>query len=596
MRHFACLGIAGDDKVEEECSPGKAQSRPRKPTAVQMKNILLREENKMKKILALLLILAMSLTLFAGCGPKDDQGGKEDNTPVTSDPAPSIDLSQQGGEIGGDVEGEIVGTGAQELTIGITSDIGSFYPGGAGQAPVKVKRVMCYETLFFKDNDDVFYPVLAKSYEKTGDATYTIELFDYIKDSQGNHMTAEDIVFSVDLYIEDGQNSSTWATISEYKAVSDYVFEISFEPEVTGQLSDFLTRVPCITKAAWENSPDEMATYPVGTGGYVLNKDASTVGATYVFERRDDYWQTDEQYICARNMNNLEKLTVKVIPDVSTLAIELETGGIDFATEIATNDWQLFLDGGATKEGYISMPGQNNAFVHMTFNCGPESPCQDIKLRQAIAYCIDSAALAYSIYGNMGQVCNAPTNPNLSDSSLDFGDDDYWNYDLEKAKQLVEESSYEGEELVMLVLPKVTIYCRAAGINIELLEYDMAQFRKVRTETTGTVYDIELLGATSADDTVYVSVKELDNRAYKNGLGRHFVEDDKLQELYEKSGDASTTSPEIIQELLDHIDENLYIYGMYYCPNLFFGSDKIVGGTCIAFDDAIYPSFIVNNG
>lgn len=562
----------------------------------------------MKKILALILVLAMSITMLAGCGPKNEQGGSNDKPSTTTDNAqPNVDLSEaQGGQIGGDNAGEVVGTGAQELTIAIASDIGSFYPGGAGQAPVKVKRVMLYETLFFKDENGEFHPLLAKSYTKTGDATYQIELFDYIYDSEGNHMTAQDVVFSVDGYKIDGQNSSTWATISDYKAISEFVFEITFEPEVTGQLSDFLTRVPIITEAAWNSSPDEMATNPIGTAGYDLNEKDSVPGSVYIFERRDDYWQTDEQYICARNMNNLEKLTVKVIPDTSTMAIELETGKIDFATEISSNDWKLFLDdSGATKDGFISMAGQNNAFVHMTFNCGENSPCSDIKLRQAIAYCIDAGAIAYSIYGAMGQVCNAPTNPNLSDSGLEFGDDDYWAKNIELAQQLVKESSYTGEPIQMLVLPKVTIspavpliqaYCAAVGITIEPIEYDMAQFRKVRTEATGTVYDIELLGATSADDTVYVSVKELDNRAYSNGLGRHFVVDDKLQELYENSGNAATTSPEVIQQLLNHIDENLYIYGMYYCPNLFFGSSKIIGGTCIAFDDAIYPSFIVNNG
>ena len=562
----------------------------------------------MKKILALILALAMTLTLLAGCGQKDNgQGGSASGTPSQGDPQPSVDLNDaHGGEIGGDTEEVITGTGAQELTIGITSDIGSFYPGGAGQAPVKVKRVMCYETLFFKDNDGEFHPILAKSYTSKGNGTYEIELFDYITDSQGNPMTAQDIVFSVELYIKDGQNSSTWATITESKAIDTYKYQVTFAPETTGQLSDFLTRVPMVTQAAWENSPDEMATYPVGTGGYVLNQSASTTGAVYVFERRADYWQTDEQYICDRNMNNLEKLTVKVIPDVSTLAIELENGSIDFTTEISSNDWSLFMDdNGNTKAGYIKMLGQNNAFVHMTFNCGENSPCQDIKLRQAIAYCIDAAACAYKVYGNVGQVCNAPTNPNLSDSSLDFGSDDYFPFDVDAAKKLVEESSYNGETLKMLVLPKSTIspvvvliqsYCLQIGVKLEPLEYDMAQFRKVRVEPTGTEYDIELLGATSADDTVYVSVKELDNRAYGNGLGRHFVDDPELQELYEKSGDASTTSPEIIRQLLDRITENVYIYGLYYCPSLFFGSDKIISGTVIAFDDAIYPSFIVNNG
>ncbi len=561
----------------------------------------------MKKFLALILALAMTLTLLAGCG-KDNSNNNENSNSNQPDNSPSvnIDVSQQGGQIAGDVDvDEIVGTGAQVLTVGMTGDFGSFYPGGAGQTPVKIKRVMCYETLFFKDENGEFHPILAKSYTDMGNSTYQIELFDYITDNQGNHMTAEDIVFSVDQYIADGQNSSTYATISEYKAVSEYVFQISFAPERVGQLSDFLTRVPCITKAAWENSPDEMATYPVGTGGYVLNTEESVTGSYYVFDRRDDYWQTDEQYICARNMNNLERLNVKVIPDTSTLAIELETGGIDFATEISSTDWQLFVDGNTTKEGYISMAGQNNAYVHMTFNCGPDSPCSDIKLRQAIAYCINAADLAYAVYGDMGSVCNTSTNPYLSDSGVEFGHDDYFPYDLQKAKDLVAESSYNGEPIVMLVLPKVTIkpavaliqaYCAAAGITIEPLEYDMATYRKTAKETTGTVYDIDLMGGTSADDTVFVSVKELDDRSFNNGLNRTFVKDEKLQELYEMTGDAATTSPEVIQQLFDHIEENVYIYGMYYCPNLFFGSDKIISGTCIAFDDAILPSFIVNNG
>ena len=34
----------------------------------------------------------------------------------------------------------------------------------------------------------------------------------------------------------------------------------------------------------------------------------------------------------------------------------------------------------------------------------------------------------------------------------------------------------------------------------------------------------------------------------------------------------------------------------YYCPSLFFGSSKIISCTVIAFDDAIYPSFVLNNG
>ncbi len=346
-----------------------------------------------------------------------------------------------------------------------------------------------------------------------------------------------------------------------------------------------------------------MATTPIGTGGYVLDKSNSITGSKYVFTRRDDYWQTDESYICDMNKFYIAQLTVKVYTDTSTLAAALEKGEIDYTADLESTDWSLFMnDDGTVKDGYIMAEGQNNAFVHLTFNCGPDSPCQDIKLRQALCYCIDAAACAYSVYSTQGEVCNTATNPNLQDSGEEFGRDDYYTYDVELAQQLVDESSYNGETLQMLVLPRTTVSSSAAliqayalqiGVTIEILEYDMATYRTVRVEESGTEYDIELLGATSADDYVYVSVKELDNRSYGNGLSRLFIEDDELQELYEATGNQETNSPETVQALLDHIDENCYIYGLYYASKLEFGSDKIKSTVVVPFADAIYSAFVV---
>ena len=75
----------------------------------------------MKKFLALILVLALSLTLLAGCGGGNN-GGNVDPGPDASS-APSVNLDDQGGQIG---TGDAVGTGKQELTIAIASDIGSF--------------------------------------------------------------------------------------------------------------------------------------------------------------------------------------------------------------------------------------------------------------------------------------------------------------------------------------------------------------------------------------------------------------------------------------------------------------------------------------
>ena len=555
----------------------------------------------MKKGIALILSLVMAATLLAACG-----GGSSATTAAPADTTAAeggaTEETTSSSQIGGDDAEALDINYDSELTVGIAADIGSFYPGGSGSAGVKIKRLMCYEPMFYKDPEGELHPMIAKEYESLGDGVYQVKIFDYVTDSEGNNLTAQDMVFSFDKYIEDGQNSSTWATITDYQAVDDYTFQFTLDPERTGQLEDILSRIPLVTQAAWEGSGDDLASYPVGTGGYVLDAANSITGATYTFLRRDDYWQTDEEYICELNKNYLAKLVVRVYTDTTTLATALETGEIDFTSEISSNDWGMFLnDDGTALPGLISMPGQNNAFVHLTFNCEEESPCHDQNLREAICYAIDAAACAYQVYGALGETCMAPTNPNLEDSGHEFDYDDYFNYDEAKAKELLAQSDYKGETIKILVLPRNTVsdsavliqnYLNVIGVTTELLQYDMATFRAKRVETDPE-YDIELLGATSADDYVSVSVKELDNRAYGNGMGRIMIPDDKLQELYEAVENENTTSPEAVQELFDYITDNCYMYGIYYCPKMLIGKDTIKGGTIVPFNDAIYQSFII---
>lgn len=558
----------------------------------------------MKKVFALVLSVIMAATMLAACG-----GGSSAGTTAATTAAQGGDGTTAaavettvGSNIGGEEVAEEEINYDSELTVGIGADIGSFYPGGAGSAGVKIKRIMCYEPMFYKDPEGELHPIIGKEYESLGNGEYQVTIFDYITDSEGNEFTANDMVFSFDKYIEDGQNSSTWATITEYEAVDDFTFKFKLEPERTGQLEDILSRIPMVTQAAWEASGDDLATYPVGTGGYVLDAASSITGATYTFLRRDDYWQTDEEYKCDLNKNYLAKLVVKVYTDASTLSAALETGEIDFTSEISSSDWGMFIDdAGAAYPGYVSMPGQNNAFVHMTFNCSESSPCHDQNLREAICLAIDNAACAFQVYGALGEACKAPTNPNLEDSGHEFDYDNYLDYDVDAAKEALAKSDYNGETIKVLVLPRNTVsdsavliqnYCNLIGVNIEILQYDMATFRAKRVEVNPE-YDIELLGATSADDYVSVSVKEIDNRAYGNGMGRIMVEDAKLQELYEAVENQDTTSPEAVQELFDYLTDNCYMYGLYYCPKMLIGKDIVKNGPVVPFNDAIYQAFVI---
>ncbi len=547
----------------------------------------------MKKVLALLLCLMMITGLLAGCGQTDDDA---DN--ATSGAAESEEAGSQESETS---EDQVEINYDSTITVGVSADIGTMDQFGASSSGVSIKKLLCYETLFYQDENGDLQPLLAKSYTSEGNGTYTVELFDYITDCKGNHMTASDIVFSIDQLKGESTQSDLWATITDYKAVDEYTFQITVDPETTGQVNNILTRVSMITEAGYNSSEDGLATEPIGTGGYVLDTSASITGATYTFVRRDDYWQTDEEYITERNANYLASVVCKVYTDTSTLATGLETGEIDFTSDLETNGLSLFMDGDDPLEGYIRMDGENNSFVHLMFNCSESSPCSDIYLRQAICYAIDAAGCAYNVYGDYGEVCNGPTNPNLEDSSLDYGYDEYFDYDVEKAKELVAQSSYDGETIKILVLPRTTVsasgvlilnYLQAAGITAELLEYDMATYRSKRTEADPE-YDIELLGATTGDTYVYTSLKELNASSYSSGISRIMIEDDTLQELYEAVSNQETNSPEAVQELFDYVTDNCYIYGMYYSGKILIGTDNIVSGTVMPFYGPIFSSFVI---
>lgn len=61
-----------------------------------------------------------------------------------------------------------------------------------------------YETLFdYRDND--YVPILAKGYTEVDDLHWQVELYDYIKDTDGNNITAQDVVFSINTLVDAGK-------------------------------------------------------------------------------------------------------------------------------------------------------------------------------------------------------------------------------------------------------------------------------------------------------------------------------------------------------------------------------------------------------
>lgn len=164
----------------------------------------------MKKFLAILFSAVMAVSLLAGCGggsaqttaaPADTQAAQESTTPNTEGNT-AADIRQDDGGDTVDVQllnqtkrapkGEYFG---DLITFACQSGVTSWDPltrGGGFSVGVDV-----FERLGCADKMGNLYLRMLKSIEKVDDLTYNCELWDFITDTAGNNITAEDVKWSI---------------------------------------------------------------------------------------------------------------------------------------------------------------------------------------------------------------------------------------------------------------------------------------------------------------------------------------------------------------------------------------------------------------
>lgn len=138
----------------------------------------------MKKVMGAALIMAMVVSLTA-CGSKktaDEMKPTEGSMPVQTE-AKKQDPASDNGKI--------------DVVAGVNADFGGLDPFGTASNVKSTWTPGVYQTLFvLEEYGGEPVSVMADHYERVDDTTFDITIYDYIYDSQGNHITAEDVVYS----------------------------------------------------------------------------------------------------------------------------------------------------------------------------------------------------------------------------------------------------------------------------------------------------------------------------------------------------------------------------------------------------------------
>lgn len=459
------------------------------------------------------------------------------------------------------------GGGDGVLDVGYTQTPDSltpFRPETNRDAPYM--NLMC-ESLAVVNSDKELEPWIAKSWTTNDNGfTYDIEINQGVKDSAGNDITASDIAWYISTAKEKALKP-VFAKVESVTQTGDYTLQVKMTSNVVGSFEKILTDTYAISQAAYEASSDEFGSELISTSPYKVTE--FTANSILSLEIRDDYWQdVNNLPECVRPV--VDKISFHSIPEASQMGIALETGTIDMAIRVDSSTGAQFVG----NENYTVELTEGHQGWQLFFSGADTSVCaDDVKLRQAICYAIDADGLVTGLCAGYGTPMYDAHSPVMVGYNTKWESEEYYPYDVEKAKELLAESNYNGETLSILVSSAtfsqrlgqmVQSYLMAAGINVELNVADSALYTATRLD--GTKYDmvINTIGGTYLSDAWAI---RYDPAAYATGdaTSRH---DYDLAELLYTAWTPDGWTEENIDAVHYYLKDNAISYGMVNPQNM----------------------------
>ncbi|WP_281824230.1 extracellular solute-binding protein [Jannaschia rubra] len=254
---------------------------------------------------------------------------------------------------------------------------------------------LLYENLMIVAADDPYaiYCNLCTTVEYPADLSWAVvNLREDVTFSDGTPMTAEDVKFTVDLFLEQG--------IAEFRNVVDGFFksvevtgphQVKFEFNEAAPMRDRMGLVGIwnpFSKAWFEETGtrlDEGTARPfLGTGPYVL--DEVDMGRSVVYAKNPDWWGADLPI--NRGRFNFDRIRIEYFGDSSAAMEGFKSGEYTIRVESSSKEWATAYDFPAVDRGWVvreSLPDGNISTAQgFVFNLSREK-WQDPRVRDAIS-------------------------------------------------------------------------------------------------------------------------------------------------------------------------------------------------------------------
>ncbi len=304
------------------------------------------------------------------------------------------------------------------------------------------------EPLFIARPDGTYEPLLAAevpSVENGGVSkdglTVTLKLRDDITWSDGEPLTAKDLVFTWDVFQDPGSTALVpvvYEAVESVTAVDDLTVEVNLKEPTPAYLELYKHILPAHEfDSTTVTAEHEQATLPLGTGPFVF--DEFKAGDEITLKRNEDYWRDPD-------LPYLDGITLKIVPELEVATSAFLEGQYDSVFFFTTGDLaelQSAQEAGAPIEVETQKTDSwvEWLFLNHSTSGDPDVPhpvLGDPAVREAIDAGIDRQAVIDEVLGGFGTIVGSPIYSGAYDVDIPAEE-----FDPDHAKEVLDEAGWE---------------------------------------------------------------------------------------------------------------------------------------------------------